>query len=253
MGQFLCGLFSHKVRVNDKQYVVVKDIGEGAFSFVQLVRNGDECFALKRVLIQLPEHEEMVDREVKAHRLVDHPNVMPLIDYEVVKKGENTEARMLFPFYQGGSVQELIENSHARGQKIPEKKIIEMFRSLCDAVLTFHSHDPPYAHRDIKPHNLLLREDGLVCLMDMGSVAEARVNINSRSEAMSLEDRCAQECTAAFRAPELFNVPSECRIDERTDVWSLGCTLYAMAYGNSPCDGSALSAMSGRIRFPQDR
>ena len=42
----------------------------------------------------------MVDREVKAHRLVDHPNVMPLIDYEIVRKGENTEARMLFPFYQ---------------------------------------------------------------------------------------------------------------------------------------------------------
>ena len=42
----------------------------------------------------------MVDREVKAHRLVDHPNVMPLIDYEIVKKGENTEARLLFPFYQ---------------------------------------------------------------------------------------------------------------------------------------------------------
>lgn len=55
------------------------------------------------------------------------------------------------------------------------------------------------------------------------------------------------------RAPELFNVPSECQIDERTDVWSLGCCLYAMAYGNSPCDGSALSAMSGRIRFPEDR
>ena len=42
----------------------------------------------------------MVDREVKAHRLVDHPHVMPLIDYEVVAKGENREARLLFPFYQ---------------------------------------------------------------------------------------------------------------------------------------------------------
>ena len=42
----------------------------------------------------------MVEREVKAHRLVDHSNVMPLIDYEVVVKGENKEARMIFPFYE---------------------------------------------------------------------------------------------------------------------------------------------------------
>ena len=34
-----------------------------------------------------------------------------------------------------------------------------------------------------------------------------------------------------YRAPELFEVPSHCDIDEKTDVWSLGCTLFAMAYG----------------------
>lgn len=42
----------------------------------------------------------MVEREVKAHRLVDHPNIMPLVDHETVTKGENREARMLFPFFQ---------------------------------------------------------------------------------------------------------------------------------------------------------
>eukprot|EP00795_Rhopilema_esculentum_P000061 gene61-9670_t len=209
-------------------------------------------FWFKRVLMQVPEHEEMVDREVTAHRLFDHPNIMPLIDYEIVVKGENREARMLFPFYQNGSVQELIENSAARGQRIPERKILHMFESLCEAVSAFHSLCPPYAHRDIKPHNLLLREDGTVCLMDMGSVSEARVEVRSRSESLALEEKCAQECTAAYRAPELFSVASECRIDEKTDVWSLGCTLYAMAYVNSPCDGSALSAMSGRISIPED-
>lgn len=42
----------------------------------------------------------MVEREVKAHRLANHPNIMPLVDYEVVVKGDNREARLLFPYYQ---------------------------------------------------------------------------------------------------------------------------------------------------------
>ena len=42
----------------------------------------------------------MIEREVKAHSSVNHPNVMPLIDHEVVVKGENKEARLLFPYHK---------------------------------------------------------------------------------------------------------------------------------------------------------
>jgi len=41
-------------------------------------------------------------------------------------------------------------------------------------------------------------------------------------------------CTGTYRAPELFDVSSQCVIDDRIDTWSLGCTLYAMMYGASP-------------------
>ena len=55
------------------------------------------------------------------------------------------------------------------------------------------------------------------------------------------------------RAPELFEVPSSCTITAKTDVWSLGCSIYAAAFGQSPCDGSALAAMSGRVVFPREQ
>ena len=120
--------------------------------------------------------------------------------------------------------------------------------------------------------------------MDLGSAARALVTISNRSvacvsvfitspcrqEALSLQEKCAQTCTAQYRcripivpltihnvviyrAPELFEVPSSGTITAASDVWSLGCCIYAAAFGHSPFDGSALAAMSGRVSFPREQ
>ncbi|XP_065670005.1 probable serine/threonine-protein kinase DDB_G0291350 isoform X2 [Hydra vulgaris] len=249
MGQTCCGIATNKVSVNGISYTVVKDIGEGAFSFVQLVKNRSEKYALKRVLLQLPEHNEMIQREISSHNTIKNKYVMPLIDHEIVQKQGKYEARLLFPYYNLGSVQEMIDVSLITKKSIEEKKIVSMIKCLCTAVSTFHSHNPSYAHRDIKPHNMLIGEGSNIILMDLGSVREANVKITSRKEAMELQELCSQECTAAFRAPELFEVPSPGTITEKTDIWSIGCTMHALAYGNSPCDGTATSAMSPNMKL----
>jgi len=56
--------------------------------------------------------------------------------------------------------------------------------------------------------------------------------------------------TAPFRPPELFQVSSDALLDVRTDVFSLGCTLYTMLYRTYPFDGSATAALSGRYQLP---
>ena len=53
---------------------------------------------------------------------------------------------------------------------------------------------------------------------------------------MRLQDFAAEKCTMPWRAPELFNVPSECVIDEKVDMWSLGCVVYALCWWESPFD-----------------
>lgn len=58
--------------------------------------------------------------------------------------------------------------------------------------------------------------------------------IRGRSDALAAQDEAAVHSTLPFRAPELFDVASDAHLDQRTDVWSLGCLLYALRYGFSP-------------------
>jgi serine/threonine kinase 16 len=115
----------------------------------------------------------------------------------------------------------------------------------------------PFAHRDIKPGNILLSDDlKTPILMDFGSLVRARIKIQSHNEALMHQEAAAQYSTMSYRAPELFDVKTE--LNEKVDIWSLGCTLYAMAYGKSPFESSvneqggsiALTVLNAQFRFP---
>ncbi|PVG04362.1 Pkinase-domain-containing protein [Serendipita vermifera] len=115
----------------------------------------------------------------------------------------------------------------------------------------------PYAHRDIKPGNVMLSDDGQPILMDFGSTIVARIHIRTRGEALTQQDLAAEQSTMTFRAPELFDVKTGITLDEKVDIWSLGCTLYALAYNRSPFElaeqagGSiAMAAMNGQYKHP---
>lgn len=94
-------------------------------------------------------------------------------------------------------------------------------------------------------------------LMDFGSCTEAREQICGQSEAQRLQDLAEERCSMTYRAPELFNVQSYCMIDERTDIWSLGCVLYAICFFKCPYDviyekgdSVALAVLNGNTDFP---
>ncbi|OCK81022.1 kinase-like protein [Lepidopterella palustris CBS 459.81] len=118
-----------------------------------------------------------------------------------------------------------------------------------------------YAHRDIKPGNIMIADDGKTpILMDLGSLAPAPTPITSRSLALAVQDTAAEHSTMPYRAPELFDVKTGSTIDTKVDIWSLGCTLYACLVGKSPFEarseetGGSLSmcVLGGDWRFPDE-
>lgn len=180
-----------------------------------------------------------------------HENLIKLVDH-VINERNQIEALLLFPYYQNGSLQNLIDH-HGNQQPMEEEYIMQLFRGVCEAIKVMHTSHDPIAHRDITPTNLLLSNDkqGLI-LVDLGSATVARTTISTRQEAIAIQEHCAQTCTAPYRAPELFEIPyTPYSVTEVTDIWSLGCCLFTTAFGICPFDGSALAAVSGRVSFPQ--
>ncbi|EIM91316.1 Pkinase-domain-containing protein [Stereum hirsutum FP-91666 SS1] len=106
----------------------------------------------------------------------------------------------------------------------------------------------PYAHRDLKPGNVMLADDGVTpILMDFGSCMKARIPIENRSQALLQQDIAAEHSTMAYRAPELFDVKTGLTLDEKVDIWSLGCVLFALAYSHSPFENMQTTEQGGSI------
>ncbi|CAK9218583.1 unnamed protein product [Sphagnum troendelagicum] len=277
-----------EVWVNERCFRIVRQLGEGGFSFVFLVQerpsghhhlqqeakdpsidhHGDGFFALKKVLIQDNEQLDLVKQEIHVSSYFKHPNLLPLLDHAIIPvKGSQDgswkqEAYLLFPVHKDGTLLDHLTRMQLNNEFYPTIAVLHIFKQICAGLKEMHMNDPPYAHNDMKPGNVLLtlqpNKPPKAVIMDFGSASPAHKKIRSRSEALTLQEWAAEHCSAPYRAPELWDCPSQCDIDERTDVWSLGCTLFAIMYRESPFEyvlgesgGSLqLAVMSGQVKWP---
>eukprot|EP00904_Undaria_pinnatifida_P004437 jgi/Undpi1/13995/HiC_scaffold_9.g03646.m1 len=224
-------------------------VAEGGFSFVYRARKAStgEHYALKKILCQVDEQRELALAEMRSHREFSHPNLMPLLDWAFVGVPQGEAAFLLFPFMER-SLRDVIDTRLlGGGPPLGEVEALVIFAGVCRGVVALHQHTPSWAHRDIKPENVMIDRDGTPVLMDFGSVAVAECLIEGRTDALAVQDEAARHSTLPFRAPELFDVASDAHLDQRTDVWSLGCLLYALRYGFSPFECEFVGAGAGTV------
>jgi len=168
-------------------------------------------------------------REMRAVGKLDHPNIVRATD-----AGEEGGTHFLvMDFVLGADLSRVIKQVGA----LPSPEACEIVRQA--ALALQHAHQHALVHRDIKPSNLMLTHEGSVKLLDLGLVrlqSDQPSGVDAVSHSLPLG-------TPDFMAPE--QIDGDAPVDIRADIYSLGCTLYALLTGCAPYeDGRHLSPIA---------
>jgi serine/threonine protein kinase/tetratricopeptide (TPR) repeat protein len=211
------------------RYALQREIARGAQATVYVARDvrHERLVALK---VLRPELAALLGadgfvREIKLTAQLRHPHILPLYDSGEV----NGALYYVTPYVTGESLRGRL----AREGRLGIGQAVRIAREVGEAL--DYAHRQGIVHRDIKPDNILLDEDGHAIVADFG-IARA---LERASDAAATGTGLALG-TPAYMSPE--QAMGERDLDGRSDIYSLGCVLYEMLAGNPPFSGSSVQA-----------
>jgi TolB-like protein len=208
-------------------YEIERELGHGGMATVYLARDSrhDRVVAVKVIKPDLSHAFgiERFQREIAITAKLAHPNILPLHD-----SGE-ADGRLYYvtPYVPGESLRARL----VRERQLPIRDAIAIARGIATALEHAHAHG--VVHRDIKPENVLLA-DGQPIVADFG-IARALEGAGEQ-----LTSTGVSIGTPSYMSPE--QAAGE-HVDERADIYSLGCVLYEMLAGEPPFTGPTTQAI----------
>ena len=206
-----------------KRYRIVEILGQGGMGSVYRAVDenlGTDC-AVKENLFTTDEYARQFRLEAVILANLRHPNLPRVTDHFVI--GDQGQY-LVMDYIEGEDLRQRME----RVGNITEDEAILLGAAMCDALMYLHTRKPPILHRDIKPGNVKITSDGHIFVVDFGLAKVLHGNQATTTGARAM--------TPGYSPPEQYGTA---RTDPRTDVYSLGATLYAALTGIIPEDGLA--------------
>ncbi|MCQ2494934.1 MAG: protein kinase [Lachnospiraceae bacterium] len=214
-------------------YVIQKPLGSGGGGSIYLAYHNrlQKHVAIKKIHEVGMVPEEILRREADILKNLRHSYLPQVFDFLVMPSGVYT----VMDYIPGWSLKELLDSGH----KFSEKEIVKYGTQLCEALSYLHSQNPAIIHGDIKPANIMVTPEGNITLIDFNISAFTRNDGKAYTFGYS----------AGYAAPEQYreyqrlygnpNTTTESSaeaargipIDYRTDIYSVGATLYHMLTG----------------------
>ncbi|XP_055353970.1 AP2-associated protein kinase 1-like [Paramacrobiotus metropolitanus] len=253
-------LVGNIVEIENRKFRVKRLIAEGGYAYVYLVQDveGGKDYALKRLLAHDEDAAKNIKQEIRfLKKLTGHPYIIGYVAAALCKRPEKAnveEYLILTEFCSGGQVISLLKN---RELPLSVPDVLTIFYQTCKAVQHMHKQSPAIIHRDLKVENLLIGEDRKVKLCDFGSATTETHAPDMSWESLRrnlVEEEMTRNTTPMYRAPEMLDLYNNYPINEKLDIWALGCILYTLCYMVHPFEDSAkLRILNAKYSFPPNR
>lgn len=205
----------------DGKYKILNKIGQGGMSVVYLAMNerANKQWAIKEVRKDGVKDYDVVRQGLIAEtdilKRLNHPHLPSIID--VIDRDDTF--LIVMDYIEGKSLDHWLKKDGAQ----PQEKVVEWAKQICDVLGYLHSRKPPIIYRDLKPANVMLKPDGQIMIIDFGTAREFKET--------SIEDTSCLG-TQGYAAPEQYGGHGQ--IDARTDIYTLGATMYHLLTGHNP-------------------
>ncbi|MDY6873923.1 MAG: protein kinase [Chloroflexota bacterium] len=207
----------------NNRYRILDILGQGGMGAVYRAvdENLDITVAVKENSFFSEEYARQFQREAKILASLRHPNLPRVFDYFVI---DQQGQYLVMDYIAGDDLRQWMN----REQTISENEALQIGIAICNALIYLHSRMPAIAHRDIKPGNVKITPSGEVVLVDFGLVKVM--------DDKEITATAARAMTPGYSPPEQYGPDPT---DHRSDIFSLGATLYASLAGYLPEDSLA--------------
>lgn len=198
------------------EYKIIREIGKGGMGCVyEALDSNKNKIALKMMSAKVavhPDYHEMFDLEVRSLKKLSHPSIVKIVG----EPFSDSEGNLFLPmeFVEGKTISQIVQANGA----FNEQESLSIFIKLLDAFSYIHNHS--CIHRDVKPSNIMIRQDGSICVIDFGIAKDSKTSTGKTIGRVVGTD--------GYMSPEQANGYN---IDTRTDIYSLGCLLHYMLTG----------------------
>lgn len=227
-------------RLLDNRYEILEVIGTGGMAVVYraLDHRLNRAVAVKILKDDLSRNEEFRRRfhaESQAVAMLSHPNIVSVYD---VSHSENADY-IVMELIEGISLKQYLEKKG----NLNWRETLHFSMQIAKALE--HAHSRGIVHRDIKPHNIMILKDGSIKVADFGIARVGSAKNTLTREALG---------SVHYISPEQAK---GARVDNRSDLYSLGVVMYEMLTGRTPYDGEtpvsvAIQHINGGARRPSE-